>query len=71
VRRFFKYQVTLFLLAFVAVFVIYLFIKFDANEVIQGMILSAVAGLVVSLGVQVGQSYQRRAKAKAVVGNRQ
>ena len=38
-----------FLAGFVATFVVYLFIRFDANKVLLGIIIGAAGGLVISV----------------------
>ena len=44
-------MLSVFLIGFVIAFVLYLFVRFDADDVIVGMVIGAAAGLVLSIAV--------------------
>jgi len=48
---FLRRQTYYFLIGFVATFVIYLFVRFDANDVILGVAIGAIGGLIISGGI--------------------
>jgi ABC-type nitrate/sulfonate/bicarbonate transport system permease component len=46
-RKFLRRQLTYFLIGFVVTFIIYLFVRFNADQVILGMVIGAVGGFAV------------------------
>jgi 4-amino-4-deoxy-L-arabinose transferase-like glycosyltransferase len=49
IRRFANY----FLIGFVASFVIYLFIRFDANKILVGIAIGVVCGVALAIGLGI------------------
>ncbi len=50
-RRFVRRQLTYFLIGFVITFVAYLFVRFDADKVILGVVIGAVGGIVLGIAL--------------------
>ncbi len=50
-RRFIRRQVSYFLMGFVVAFVVYLFVRFDADAVILGLVIGAGGGLATAVGI--------------------
>ena len=50
-RRFVRKQLTYFLAGFVIAFVLYLFVRFDFDKIILGLVIGAVAGVALCFGV--------------------
>lgn len=50
---FFRKQLTIFLVGFVVAFVVYLFVRFDPDKVLLGVVISAVVGVALNFGVAV------------------
>lgn len=48
---FLRRQLNYFLLGFVASFLVYLFIRYNANDIILGIVIGAVSGLLLSIGL--------------------
>ena len=63
--RFFRRQLTYFLIGFVVAFVIYLFVRYDADQIILGVVIGAVAGVVLCVGIWL---LGRRFDEKPAVG---
>lgn len=49
--HFLRRQLNYFLIGFVIAFVVYLFFRFDANDVILGVLIGIVAGVALSIGL--------------------
>ena len=47
-RKFFRKQLTYFLIGFVIAFVIYLFVRYNADQIILGVVIGAGGGVGVS-----------------------
>lgn len=47
-RKFLRRQLTYFLIGFVITFVIYLFLRFDNEKVITGVVIGSVGGVVLA-----------------------
>ncbi len=67
--RFFRRQLTYFLIGFVIAFVIYLFVRFNADQIILGVVIGAGAGVGLCVGIAL---LERRFQdsAKPAVGER-
>ena len=50
-RKFIRRQLTYFLVGFIITFVIYLFVRFDADQVILGVVIGAVGGVALAAGL--------------------
>ena len=48
VRKFLRRQLTYFLIGFLITFIIYLFVRFDPDQVILGVVISAVGGVAMA-----------------------
>lgn len=48
---FLRKQLTVFLVGFIVAFVVYLFVRFDPDKVLLGVVISAVVGVVANVGV--------------------
>jgi cell division protein FtsW (lipid II flippase) len=48
---FFRRQLNYFLIGFIIAFVIYLFIRYDADDILLGVVIGAVAGVALSIGL--------------------
>ncbi len=48
---FLRKQLTVFLVGFVVAFVVYLFVRFDADKVLLGVVISAVVGIAFNFGI--------------------
>jgi hypothetical protein len=48
-RRFLRRHLNYFLLGFIAVFAVYLFIRFDADDIILGMVIAAGGGILATV----------------------
>ncbi len=66
-RRFFRKQLTYFLIGFTVAFILYLFIRFDANDVILGVVIGAATGIVLCLAIAI---MERRFPDEATVGTK-
>lgn len=44
-RKFLRRQLTYFLIGFVVAFIIYLFVRYDADDIVLGVVISAFAGI--------------------------
>ena len=49
--QFFRKQLTIFLVGFVVAFIIYLFVRFDVDKVVLGVVIAAVVGVVGNIGL--------------------
>lgn len=47
-RKFLRRQLTYFLIGFLITFIIYLFVRFDPDKVILGVVISAVGGVALA-----------------------
>jgi cell division protein FtsW (lipid II flippase) len=47
-RKFVRRQLTYFLIGFVFTFIIYLFVRFDSDQVILGVVIGAVGGVALA-----------------------
>ncbi len=50
-RRFLRRQLTYFLIGFVLTFIVYLFIRFNSDAVILGVVISAGGGFAVAVAL--------------------
>ncbi len=50
-RRFFRRQLTYFLVGFVVAFIIYLFVRFNADAVFLGLVIGAASGLATCVAI--------------------
>jgi len=48
---FLRRQFTYFLIGFIVTFVIYLFVRFDADQVVLGVVIGAVGGAVLAIAL--------------------
>jgi hypothetical protein len=48
-RRFVRKQLTIFLVGFVVAFIIYLFVRFNVDQVVLGVVIGAGAGLALNV----------------------
>lgn len=53
--KFLRRQLTLFLVGFVVAFVIYLFVRFDADKILLGVVIGFVAGIALCIALIVLQ----------------
>jgi cell division protein FtsW (lipid II flippase) len=65
--KFFRRQLTYFLVGFVIAFMIYLFVRFDADAIILGVIIGAAAGVALCIGIAL---LERRFEKEPAVGER-
>jgi hypothetical protein len=49
--HFLRKQLTIFLLGFVVAFVVYLFVQFDVNKVVLGLVISAAVGVILVIAL--------------------
>ncbi|MFN0095496.1 MAG: hypothetical protein ACKVVT_12075 [Dehalococcoidia bacterium] len=46
-RKFLRRQLTYFLIGFIVAFIVYLFVRFDADSILLGVFVSFIAGVAV------------------------
>jgi cell division protein FtsW (lipid II flippase) len=49
--RFLRREFLFFLVGFIITFLIYLFVKFDANDVVNGILLGLVGGIILAIAL--------------------